>query len=122
MALSFLAADSIEHTDGQTLDGPDGLKVLRCVALYGANASGKSNLVRALKFVQELVLQGTRPEAQTGAVRFKLDPKSAAEPSHFEIELVSDGVRYSYGFELTATRVEAEWLYVASGGNERALF
>ena len=120
--LSLLADGAVEHADNQVLEGPDGLKVLRCAALYGANASGKSNLVRALKFAQGLVLEGTRPDAKTGVIPFRLEAETRNRPSHFELEVASAGVRYSYGFEITSLRIEAEWLYSVCGEQESLLF
>ncbi|HPH29605.1 MAG TPA: AAA family ATPase, partial [Pseudomonadota bacterium] len=48
------------------------LQAVRCAAVYGANASGKSNLVKALAFAEQLVTKGTRPGASIGVTPFRL--------------------------------------------------
>jgi AAA15 family ATPase/GTPase len=121
--LSMVADPRVKHEAGQVLPAPGGREVLRAAAVYGANGSGKSNLVKALGVVREMVLKGTRGEEALPVVPFKLDAAKRDEPAHFEVELVSGEKHYSYGFEATAKQVEAEWLYeVEPGGEERMLF
>lgn len=121
--LSMLADPRGEHGPGQVLEGPGGRKVLRIAALYGANGAGKSNLVKALGAVRDMVLKGTRGDERLPIVPFKLDPARREAPAHFELELVAEGKHCSYGFEATASRVESEWLYeIVPGGEERLLF
>lgn len=121
--LSLLAAPGVEHAPGQVIEVP-GLPrpVLRVIALYGANASGKSNLVKAMQMAQRLVLDGTRPSKPIAVVPFKLDPEMRSKPCRFEFELWADGCRWSYGFACTAERVVAEWLYRDAGDGERNVF
>lgn len=91
-----------------------GLKLLRSVAIYGANASGKSNLIRALQFMRQWVLQSSK-ESQSdediAVERFRLHTATHDKPSYFQIIFELDGVRYRYGFEVDEQRVHAEWLY-----------
>lgn len=87
-----------------------GEEILRCAALYGANASGKSNLVRAIDFVRSLVLQGTASDQPIARRPFKLDPACSARPSRFELVFVHDDVLYFYGFAVDSERVHSEWL------------
>jgi uncharacterized protein len=121
--LSLLAAPGVEHAPGQVIEVP-GLPrpVLRVVALYGANASGKSNLVKAMAMARGLVLDGTRPGKPIAVVPFKLDPEARSKPCRFEFELWADGCRWSYGFACTTERVVAEWLYRDAGDGERNVF
>lgn len=121
--LSLLAAPGVEHAPGQVIEVP-GLPrpVLRVLALYGANASGKSNLVKAMHTAALLVLAGTRPDDPIAVVPFKLDPEAKRNPSRFEFELWIAGCRWSYGFACTIERVVAEWLYRDTGGGERSVF
>lgn len=93
---------------------PEGLgeALLPVVALYGANASGKTNVLQALAFMREAVLQSHRAwEPVRGVPRepFLLSAK-AGEPSLFEVDLVVAGIRYRYGFVLGEAGVEEEWL------------
>jgi uncharacterized protein len=100
-----------------------GLRLLRCAAIYGANASGKSNLVRALTFCQQLVLSGTKSNERIPVRPFRLDPESTRGPSQFEFELLLSGAIYSYGFRIDAETVLEEWLFrTASGRDEELVF
>ncbi|MEM9463665.1 MAG: ATP-binding protein [Myxococcota bacterium] len=121
--LSLLAAPGIEHAPEQVIE-IEGLPqpVLRVAAIYGANASGKSNLVQALAMARALVLEGTRPDLPIAVVPFKLDPRTPRKPSRFEFELWAEGRRWSYGFACTTERIEAEWLFVDAGDGELNVF
>ncbi|MGE0710017.1 MAG: ATP/GTP-binding protein [Planctomycetota bacterium] len=103
--LSMLAAPGGE-ADGAVLSGPGGRFVLRVAAIYGANASGKSNLISALQFARNRVVGG--PPAELAP--FKLDAALGQAPSSFEFELELAGAHYSFGFFLDAESVQAEWL------------
>lgn len=121
--LSLLAAPGVEHAPGQVIEVPElGRSVLRVAALYGANASGKSNLVKALQTAAVLVLVGTLPGRPIRVSPFKLDPDARGKPSRFEFEVWTDGSRWSYGFACTTARVEAEWLYRDAGDGEDNVF
>lgn len=99
-----------------------GEEILRCAALYGANASGKSNLVRALAFVRSLILEGTASNSPIARRPFKLDPACSAKPSRFELVFVHDDVLYSYGFAVDSERVHSEWLYRGPEDSDELLF
>lgn len=91
-----------------------GLSLLRSAAIYGANASGKSNLIIALRFMRQWVLQSSK-ESQTGepiaVERFRLHTAVREKPAYFQIIFELDGVRYRYGFEVDEQQVHSEWLY-----------
>jgi len=118
--LSLLAAPGVEHAPGQVIEVP-GLPrpVLRVAAIYGANASGKSNLVKAMQRAALLVLLGTPPGYPIRVAPFKLTSEVQGRPSRFEFEVWANGCRWSYGFACTPARVEAEWLYRDAGGEEK---
>ncbi len=100
----------------------DGL--LPAVALYGANASGKSNVLQALSFMQSAVLRSHRfwdPEGGTPQEPFALSGK-AQEPSLYEVDVVISDVRYRYGFVLSAERIEEEWLHAWPNGRKQEWF
>jgi uncharacterized protein len=83
--------------------------------IFGANASGKSNVLKALQFLRTAVLSSYRSwasESSIPVIPFALDPSFAREPSTFEIVFQVEKVRYQYGFRLTRERVVSEWLYV----------
>ncbi|HJV28671.1 MAG TPA: AAA family ATPase [Aromatoleum sp.] len=86
--------------------------LLRSVAIYGPNASGKSNLIRALRFVEGMVLHSSKAEVDE-PIRvqpFKLDKKTRVSDSRFSIDFIEAGIRYSYGFACNSERITHEWL------------
>ena len=97
----------------------------RAGVIYGANASGKSNLIFGLMTMRNLVLQST---SMLDAVRaeqytpYRLQRSSAGDPSEFEISLLLDGVRYQYGFSYDAQRIRDEWLIVYKSGKGQSWF
>jgi AAA15 family ATPase/GTPase len=102
-----------------------GLRLLKTAAVYGANASGKSNLVLALDFMRDFVLNSSR-ESQSadpiGVEPFRLSTETEDLPSTFEIVFLLEGQRIRYGFEVTRRRVVAEWLYRTPTSREAMLF
>ncbi len=94
-------------------------------AIYGANASGKSNVISGLAFMRSAVLQSfARWESDEGVPRtpFRLDPALRTQPSLYVAELVVDGVPYTYGFSVDDTEVLEEWLYSYPEKRRRMLF
>ncbi|MDJ1137195.1 AAA family ATPase [Streptomyces iconiensis] len=97
------------------------IQVLPVLGVFGANASGKSNLLSALYEMREAVrVSFSEWNTRPGIPRqpFKLDPACAEETTLFEVDLVlgTNPVRYTYGFELSDERVEAEWLHAYPDG------
>ena len=115
--LSLIAASHDDHL-ADTNTAHIGLPALpRCVrsaVLYGANASGKSNLLRALGYMRAVILEShALLPGQTYAVQpFRLDAQSVNDTSLFEVSILLKGTRYQYGFEITPERIAAEWLLV----------
>jgi hypothetical protein len=98
-------------------------EVLLSAGVFGANASGKSNLLRALFAMKRLVsdsMYGTLLE--TIHLPFALDESSRNELSLFEVELILNEVRYIYGFEADWESVRKEWLDAYPNGQKRLLF
>ena len=99
--------------------------LLPATVIYGPNASGKSNLIDAIRTMRKMVLQSqTKGDPGGGVPRdpFKLDPASFQAPSQFDIDFVVDGVRYHYGFRASSTAFDAEWLYAFPKAQRRMLF
>lgn len=122
--LDLRATADVEHRDTHTQD-VDGETLLRSVAIYGANGSGKSNVLGALAFMQQLVRNSSKDSQQDEEIEvspFLLSTETEAAPSFFEIELLFDRVRYRYGFEVTRKRVESEWLFSATSSRVAELF
>lgn len=118
----FTPAPSVEHRPGQLIRGEGALAGLRVAAFYGANASGKSNLFKALRFVRELVVHGRRRDEAAGATPFRPATEREDQPSKFELEVQLGATRWSYGVACTKARIEAEWLYRDAGQGEELMF
>lgn len=100
-------------------------RVVPVSAVYGANASGKSNLLDGLAFMRDAVVNSyPRWEPGRGVPRhpFRLDSVVRAEPSTFVVELIIDEVSYTYGFIVNDERVLEEWLYSYPEHRRRVLF
>lgn len=123
--LSMVAAP-LGDTDDARLRHSPGLNeaLLPALVLYGANASGKSNVLGAVAFMRRTVLESYRlwePERDIPQEPFVLSNK-ACEPSLYEVDILVDGVRYRYGFVLSANRVEEEWLHAWPHGRKQVWF
>ncbi|RZU47922.1 hypothetical protein EV700_0890 [Fluviicoccus keumensis] len=115
--LSLVASTDKTLLDTHALD--TGLKaaphLLRSAVVYGANASGKSNLIKALQYMRGVVLESAAMQPGQTFDRlqpFKLDAASGSEPTEFEITFLLDGVRYQYGFAMNTQRIVSEHLLV----------
>ena len=98
------------------------LRLLKTAVIYGANASGKTNLLKALEFAQQFIIDGTRPNQPIPVDPFRLDKKKEWAPSRMEFEINVETETYVYGFEADSERVHAEWLYEIRPASERMLF
>jgi len=99
------------------------IKLLKLATVYGANASGKSNLVKALDFMKKTLMYGF-PEGHSNMF-CKLDEKNKDLPSYFELEVKINGKYYAYGFEaiLSQSRFISEWLLeLAPNGKDKLIF
>ena len=90
----------------------------RACTVFGANASGKSNLIKAMSFFKWFTMNSSK-EVQAGEKipvnSFALSTSSVAEPSLFEIVIMIGEDTYRYGFETSAEKVHREWLYLKAG-------
>ena len=106
-------------------EGDHSLDLLSTVAIYGANAAGKSNLVKALGFMREYVLSSAKESTRGEYIPiapFRLDGLMEQQPSEFEVVFVKAGQRYSYGFSVDRRKVHSEWLTVATATKPSAVF
>lgn len=115
----FREQDNVIHEDRF------GLRLLKSVVVYGANASGKSKLLEALLFMKEFVKYSSK-EGQQGehiAVDpFRLNSETEQQPSEFEVIFMAGDAIYRYGFEAHKDRIIAEWLYHRPNTKEIELF
>lgn len=116
--LSLVAGKDTRHP-GHVVDcGKFGL--LKAVAIYGANSSGKSNLLKAFGAMSDFVCKSATKmnlgDPIPAAEPFRLDKHWRGQPCLFEVRLLLDGTEYQYGFSATSTRVHDEWLHVKRKG------
>lgn len=99
------------------------IKLTKCKSIFGANASGKSNLVEAFQFVQDMIEDGLPHGFSTKY--FRLLKENQFLPSTFETELLLNEKKYVYGFSLilSAGAIQNEWLYeITATGLKRLIF
>lgn len=123
-SLNLMPVKSRIHADHILESSKEGKRVrgLPVAALYGANASGKSNLVKAIAYARRLVIKGTRGESSTKAEPFLLAPNAEQNPGRFEFVLKHDSVVYKYGFTVTKEKVLEEWLFAVYKNQEELLY
>lgn len=89
-----------------------GIKILKTAAIYGANASGKSNLIKAVQFLRDLILNDIKGIIVPSSKRFKLDESYKSKSSTFRIEYEYKNIHFDYGLEIDKGNIIEEWLYV----------
>lgn len=138
MLIEFSVANFLSIKDRQTLrmdaasisEYPERVidvgrhKLLRSAAIYGANASGKSNVLKAMGTMR-YILTTSISHSSTDPIRvqpFLLDTETQDKPSYFEVLFLVNDVQYRYGFETTQKGIKAEWLFEAKKNKEKTLF
>lgn len=99
-----------------------GTSALKTAVVYGANASGKSNLIKAIEFGKELILKGNKAEQPIKYSSFKLDKKLLNQNSRIEYEIQHKNKNYAYGFVFNSKEIIEEWLYEISKKSEKEIF
>lgn len=99
-------------------------KILKTSAIYGANASGKSNLFKILTSVVLMLRLSNNYDinAKLPIIPFKFDNDSLKKPSEFEIKFIIKDVRYVYGFIADENKIYDEYLYYYPNGRETKIF
>lgn len=120
--LNMVAASYDEHPSHVCKGIKKGTNVLRASAIYGANASGKTNLVKAISFAKDLIVEGTVGEMTIPVQSFRLSEKSRHSPSRFEFIFDSSGIVYHYGFVLFSDKIAEEWLLDVTKGSDKVIF
>ena len=99
-------------------------KLLRSAVIYGANSSGKSNFIKAMEMMTNMVITSAQINSTSdiGIVPFLLNSEMEKQPSYFEILFLIEGVRYRYGFEANNKNIISEWLFERKVNIEKPLF
>ena len=125
MVASPLKAASGESDQRNLFAAPGETNLLTSAAIYGANASGKSNLIAAISFMRRFVITSSNiREVDEGidVEPFRLSTETDTEPSSFEVVFIADEQHYRYGFEVNTERVVTEWLHLVPTIRETRLF
>ncbi|MBT7616530.1 MAG: AAA family ATPase, partial [Calditrichaeota bacterium] len=94
VSFSMVASRERQHGERVSKINKYRTRILPIAALYGGNASGKSNFFKAIQFVKKLVVEGTKVDESIPVEPFKLDSTSASQPSSFALELMIDETIY----------------------------
>ncbi|MDA0814569.1 MAG: AAA family ATPase [Verrucomicrobia bacterium] len=127
--LSFVSSNYVKELPENLIDpqlpGLDGLKLLKAVGVYGANAAGKTNVLRALNFLSHFV-ENSATELdegdETGVEPFVLCAECPDQPSEFALRFVVEGVRYHFALIVDRRRVLFESLSAFPEGVERVWY
>lgn len=121
--LSMVASKDKEHKNSHVFQLSDKINVLRSAAIYGANASGKSNLIQAIMFMRNFVLTSSKEtissQEKINVDPFLLDIESEKSPSTFEVVFTIEKDRFRYGFQVDSKKVVNEWLFYSLDGKTR---
>ncbi len=113
--LSLLPGKTLNHQGHLVTAGK--VNILNTAAIFGANASGKSNIYKAMRFSRDFVL-GAKIDRQS---YFRLDPKYESVPSTFEYEIGTGGEFFRYGFQviISTGEITGEWLFRVSDSENK---
>ncbi|WP_333274240.1 ATP-binding protein [Microcoleus sp. D3_18_C2] len=125
MVASSITEEDKELDENNVFQINDKLSLLKSAAIYGANASGKSNIVAAINFMKWFVLNSSKETQVSDAIdieAFRLSTETEKEPSFFEIVFLLEDKTFRYGFDVNAREVVSEWLFQADDSQEKMLF
>ncbi len=112
---------SLNYCDPEVLTVP---KLLHSAVIYGANASGKSNLLKALMHMNLIIAKSYKKEINSAILvePFKFDKNFLSKATTFTISFIKNKIRYDYSFSATSKIITEEWLSAYPNGREQALF
>ena len=124
LAAPALKDDAVELLKHTTARGGE-QDILPVIAMYGANAAGKSNMIDALRFL--FYAASDSYHAWNRRKNFphlycEVDGEGKKRPSSYDCDIVINGTHYNYGFSITSIGIEQEWLYAYTAGPKRVLF
>lgn len=119
---TMLASSDKSLNDNYVSIGND--DILKMTAIYGANASGKTNLFKVLATVSNIIKNSNYvdPNYSLPIVPFKLDEQTAKQPSEFEIKFIVNETRYLYGFKADCKKIYEEYLTYYPNGRPVKIF
>lgn len=101
------------------------VRALKSALIFGANASGKTNVINAVLFLKEMLFDSVKEineNISLRAIPFLLDPANFKKPIEVEVVFIHDNLRYRYGISILKGKVNEEWLYYTPSIRETKLF
>ena len=100
------------------------LKLIKSKAIYGANASGKSTMMRALSAFVHIAIQSVKEDSslKKWIDPFNLSDNDPLEPTYFQLTFIYNEILYRYGYEANANEIKSEWLFGTPGKKEVPFF
>jgi uncharacterized protein len=122
--LSFLATAMNEHEETNTFKANDKIRLLKTIGIYGANGSGKSNVVKALWAMVNYIKSSSEEKRKFNEhiQPFKLNTSTRNEGTFFQLIFIVEEKTYRYGFVYNKGKIEAEWLFGTAKKNEVMYF
>lgn len=96
--------------------------VLKSAAMFGANAGGKSNFVKAIELGKKLVLRETRTDDLIDFYPFRLSSENKKKDTTIIYQILCDNKKYEYGFSYNAEQISSEWLKQINKSNDCIIF
>jgi len=120
---SMVASERLagSHTDHALPIPNSSEKVLRAAVLYGANGAGKSNLFKALRFIERIALRSNNKNAGTKRERY-LFCDDSTKPSSFDLQFIANNKLYRFGFKVDDVCITEEWLIEVIGSKEKIIY
>lgn len=109
----------LEITNSFTPETHSSMPLLRSAVIYGANAAGKSNVIKAIMTMESIVRTSASASQEGDDIEitpFLFDNQSADEPTLFEMIFISNNVKFQYGFSATKSKIVDEWLFAYPNG------
>lgn len=125
IVFSMLAANSVKENENDGLfsnvhnEKETNRRILKVASIYGANGSGKSNFIKALAFFKRMIINSYKDDSilkKFGDRQF-LYEENNDNSTGFEINIIINGTKYRYGFEIEKESIATEWLYIQGPKN-----
>ena len=122
VTLDMIASTKLtDHTNHLIQIDKTDKHVVRTAMLYGPNAAGKSNLIKAMDYAQTLIRSGSQGHL-AGPEPFRFDPSITVKPSSFEFRFMVGDEVFTYGFDVGRRGIVGEWLSALRGSREKDIF
>jgi AAA15 family ATPase/GTPase len=124
MSAATIVSKYKEVDKNNVIKHSDNLSLLKSKAIYGANASGKSNIIKALLSFISIIDNSVKDEKilLRQIDPFRLSTETLAKPSYFQLCFLLNNIYYRYGFEATSEEIKSEWLFGSPGKREVSFF